>query len=81
LHTSKIKYPISQNIAARWMRESGFCYCGHKKSYYVLTYEYIVDITKAQDASAGKFRIEHITKLVKNHRSALDSDYGFISNS
>ncbi len=48
---------------------------------YELTYEHILDVTKAQDASAGKFRIEHITKLVKNHRSALDSDYGFISNS
>jgi hypothetical protein len=48
---------------------------------YKLTYECIVDITEAQDASAGKFRIEHITKLVKNHRSALDSDQGFIVNS
>jgi hypothetical protein len=46
-----------------------------------LTYECIVDVTKAQDASAGKFRIEHMTNLLKNHRSALDSDHGFIVNS
>jgi hypothetical protein len=31
LHTSKMKHPVSQNIAACWMREAGFCCCGHKK--------------------------------------------------
>jgi hypothetical protein len=38
---------------------------------YKLTYEYILDITKApQDASAGKkFRIEHITKLAGEESS------------
>jgi hypothetical protein len=37
--TNRINYPVSQNVAARWMREAGFCYCGHKKSYYVDRHE------------------------------------------
>jgi hypothetical protein len=49
LYTNKIKYPISQNIAARWMRESGFCYCGHKKSYYVDRHE-DTDVVESRNA-------------------------------
>jgi hypothetical protein len=49
LYTNKIKYPISQNIAARWMRESAFCYCGHKKSYYVDRHE-DTDVVESRNA-------------------------------
>jgi hypothetical protein len=52
-----------------------------KASDYKLTYAYILAITQAQNSLAGKFCIEQITKLVKNHRLALDSDFSFIANS
>jgi hypothetical protein len=35
LDNSKILYPVSRNIAARWMLEAGFKYERHKKSNYV----------------------------------------------
>jgi hypothetical protein len=39
LNNSKILYPVSNNIAARWMLEAGFKYERHKKSYYVDRHE------------------------------------------
>ena len=39
LDNSKILYPVSRNIAARWMLEAGFKYERHKKSYYVDRHE------------------------------------------
>jgi hypothetical protein len=35
LENSKILFPVSRNIAARWIIEAGFKYEQHKKSYYV----------------------------------------------
>jgi len=37
-------------------------------------------ILHGKEASAGKDDIEHITKLFKAHRSAMDSDFSFIAN-
>jgi hypothetical protein len=39
LDNSKILYPFSRNIAARWMLEAGFKYERHKKLYYVDRHE------------------------------------------
>ena len=50
---------------------------------YQLTY-FIMSEQEKADAGAtsgGKFRIEHITKLVKTHRSALAADYSFVAAS
>jgi len=39
LETNKISYPVSEFIVSRWMREAGFRYAVHKKSYYVDRHE------------------------------------------
>ena len=57
---------LTTNIVRKYARKA--------RDYKLRYHGYILDITKAQDASAGNFCIEHITKLVKNHRYALDSD-------
>jgi ribosomal protein L17 len=51
-----------------------------KARNYKLTYAYLSAMAKSDNASAAKERIEHITKLFKQHRSALDADYAFIAN-
>jgi hypothetical protein len=35
LRNYQISYPVSNYVVGRWMREAGFRYAGHKKSYYV----------------------------------------------
>jgi hypothetical protein len=47
---------------------------------YKLTYSYLVALADGEDASAAKGRIEHLTKLFKQHRSAIDADYKFIAD-
>jgi hypothetical protein len=39
-----------------------------------LTYSYLVSLADGKDASAAKGSIEHLTKLFKWHRSALNAD-------
>ena len=39
LETNKISYPVSEFIVSRWMREAGFKYEVHKKSYYIDRHE------------------------------------------
>ncbi len=46
---------------------------------YKLTYSYLVALADGEDASAAKGRIEHLTKLFKQHCSALNADYKFIA--
>ena len=48
---------------------------------YKLTYAFLINKAGGKDATAGKNEIEHITKMFKAHRSAMDSDYSFIVNS
>jgi hypothetical protein len=48
---------------------------------YKLTYAFLIDQAGGKDASAAKDEIEHITKMFKAHRSAMDADYSFIVNS
>jgi hypothetical protein len=79
--TAHLDANIKKALTRELLTTNRFRKHARKARDYELTRECIVDVTKAQDASAGKFRIEHITKLVKNHRSALDSDHGFIVNS
>ena len=52
-----------------------------KAREYKLTYAFIVDLADGKDATAGKDEIEHITRMFKVHRLAMDADYGFISRS
>jgi hypothetical protein len=47
---------------------------------YKLTYSYLVALADGEDATAAKGRIEHLTKLFKQHRSAIDADYKFIAD-
>ena len=51
-----------------------------KTREYKLTYALLIHIAGRKDATAGKDDIEHITKLFKAHRSAMDADYGFIAS-
>ena len=39
LSSFKIEYPVSKSVTARWMKEAGFSYVKHKKSYYVDRHE------------------------------------------
>ena len=39
-----------------------------------------MDIEGREDATAVNDDIEHITKLFKAHRSAMDADYGLIAS-
>ena len=39
LENNRIAYPVSEHIVSRWMRESGFSYMAHKKTYYVDMHE------------------------------------------
>ena len=53
-----------------------------KAREYKLTYALILYIgDEDSTGTKGNDHIEHVTKLFKTHRSAMDSDYGFISNS
>ena len=53
-----------------------------KAREYKLTYALIFYMeNEDSNGTKGKDDIEHITKLFKAHRSAMDADYGFISNS
>ena len=49
-----------------------------KAREYKLTYSLLCHLSDENDGSAGKDDIEHITKVFKAHRSAMDSDYAFI---
>ena len=49
-----------------------------KAREYKLTYSLLFHLSDENDGSAGKDDIEHITKVFKAHRSAMDSDYAFI---
>ena len=50
-----------------------------KAREYKLTYSLLIHNAGGEDATATKNEIEHITKLFKVHRSAIDSDYRFIT--
>ena len=52
-----------------------------KAREYKLTYALIFHLADDETATSGKDEIEHITKIFKAHRSAMDADYGFISSS
>ena len=51
----------------------------HKAREYKLAYSLLIHEADGKDATAMKDEIEHITKLFKVHRSAMDSDYQFIA--
>ena len=50
-----------------------------KTREYKLTYALINQMSEGKDKSSGKDEIEHLTKMSKAHRSAMDADYGFIA--
>ena len=52
-----------------------------KAREYKLTYSLIFDINDGETGSTSKDDIEHITKEFKAHRSAMDSDFKFITES
>ena len=39
LRVNRISFPVSQHVVSRWMKEAGFSYETHKKSYYVDRHE------------------------------------------
>ena len=45
-----------------------------------LACSYLVALADGEDASAAKGCIEHLTKLFKQHRSAIDADHKFIAD-
>ena len=52
-----------------------------KAREYKLTYSFLAHLSNKDDVSAAKKEIEHITRVFKAHRSAIDADKGFIVNS
>ena len=52
-----------------------------KAREYKLTYSLLIREADGKDTTASKDEIEHITKLFKVHRSAIDADYKFIASS
>ena len=50
-----------------------------KTREYKLTYVLINQMVEGKDRSNNKDEIEHLTKMFKAHRSAMDADYGFIA--
>ena len=53
-----------------------------KAREYKLTYALLFHCEESgKEERTGKDTIEHLTKLFKAHRSAMDADYGFISSS
>ena len=52
-----------------------------KAREYKLTYALLFHYEESGKERTGKDTIEHVTKLFKAHRSAMDADYGFISSS
>jgi hypothetical protein len=56
------------------------CKFAQKARDYKLTYSHLVALADGKDASAAKGHIEHLTKLFKQHRSALDANYKFITD-
>jgi hypothetical protein len=75
---------LEENVKAALSREvltiNRICKFARKARDYKLTYSYLVALSDDEDASAAKGRIEHLTKLLKQHRSALDADYKFIAD-
>jgi hypothetical protein len=75
---------LEENVKAALSREvltiSRMRKFARKARDYKLTYSYLVALADGEDASAAKGRIEHLTKLFKQHRSALDADYKFIAD-
>mmetsp|Transcript_4463 Transcript_4463/g.6923 ORF Transcript_4463/g.6923 Transcript_4463/m.6923 type:complete len:219 (+) Transcript_4463:221-877(+) len=53
LQNMKISYPVSEFVVSHWIREAGFSYCAHKKSYYVDRHE---------DLSIVKYRIKYVAE-------------------
>ena len=51
-----------------------------KTREYKLTYTLLIHIAGREGAKADKDDIKHITNLFKEHRSAMDADYGFIAS-
>jgi hypothetical protein len=75
---------LEENVKAALSREvltiNRLCKFAHKARDYKLTYSYLVALADGEDASAAKGCIEHLTKLFKQHWSALDADYKFIAD-
>ena len=57
LRANKISYPVTEFVAARWMREIGFKYEKHKKCYYVDRHE---------DEDVVDDRKTYLSKFFKN---------------
>ena len=78
---------LEENVKASMSREvltiNQIRKFARKAQYYKLTYSYLVALADGEDASAAKVdrTIEHLTKLFKQHRSALGADYKFIADS
>ena len=53
------------------------CKFARKTREYKLTYSLIFIMSGGEDESTGEGVVEHITKLLKAHRSAMDADYAF----
>ena len=51
-----------------------------KARKYKLTYALLFHVSDGAKGLVAKDVIEHLTKAFKSHRSALDADYGFITN-
>jgi predicted naringenin-chalcone synthase len=70
---------LEENVKAALSREvltiNQICKFAQKPRDYKLTYSYLVALADGEDASAAKDRIEHLTKLFKQHRSALHANY------
>jgi hypothetical protein len=75
---------LEENVKAALSREvltiNQICKFARKARDYKLTYSYLVALADGDDASAAKDLTKHLTKLFKQHCSALDADYKFIAD-
>ena len=70
-----------KSLDASVLTLNGILKFARKAREYKLTYALLFHCEESGKERTGKDTIEHLTKLFKAHRSAMDADYGFISSS
>ena len=75
-----LKEKVVKSLARDVITTDGVRKFTRKTREYKLTYALLMYLADEKEASAGNNDIENITKLFKNHRSAMDADFIFIAN-
>ena len=76
-----IKENVQKSLAREVITTNRVRKFSRKAREYKLTYSLLASLGNDNRATALKSDIKHITKVFKAHRSAIDSNHGFIVNS